>query len=204
MENLSVLNHKSCKMSMMHMQDWSIWLSAIFVNFKFIYIVHLNKQKLPKGCFFVFFLKYIYSSLLCKVEVTIVEIFRHSLIDLKPCSTENQIFTTKFNVLNILAAKFLFVFIHFIWFFFMEDCVYPGGLLQLISPTLFLCHTFTPIFHGYKYARTTTRFLWLIWVAAESWMVIRLILHERSMWVIRRQRILVIYYWPAGTEILNQ
>lgn len=26
----------------------------------------------------------------------------------------------------------------------MEDCVYPGGLLQLISPTLFLCHTFTP------------------------------------------------------------
>lgn len=143
----------------MYMQDWSIWLSAIFLNFKFIYIVHLNKQKSPKGCFFFcfvwlfcfcffcffcFFLKYTYSSLLFKVEVTIVEIFRHSLIDLKPCSTENQIFTTKFNVLNILAAKFLFVFIHFIWFFFLWKTVCILEVFCNLSPLRFFSVTHLP------------------------------------------------------------
>lgn len=141
----------------MYMQDWSIWLSAIFLNFKFIYIVHLNKQKSPKGCFFLFclvvlflfflfffFLKYTYSSLLFKVEVTIVEIFRHSLIDLKPCSTENQIFTTKFNVLNILAAKFFICIYSFYLIFFLWKTVCILEVFCNLSPLCFFSVTHLP------------------------------------------------------------
>lgn len=74
----------------------------------------------------------------------------------------------------------------------MEDCVYPGGLLQLISPTLFLCHTFTPHIPWVQICKNYHQIL--MTHLSCSGMVIRVILHERSMWVIRRQRILVIYY----------
>lgn len=175
MENLSGLNHKSCKMSMMYMRSWSIL--TIFVNFKFIYMAHLNKQN--SGCFFCccFFKRYTYSSLLFKVEVTIVEIFRHSLIDLKPCSTENQIFTTKFHVLNILAAKILF--------FYGRLCILE--VFCNLSPLHFFSVTHLP-----PYSMGTN----MQELPPDSYdsSELRLILHERSMWVIRCQRILVIYY----------
>lgn len=74
-----------------------------------------------------------------------MEFFRHSLIDLKPCSTENQIFTTKFNVLNILATKFLFVFIHFTLFFYGRLCVSWRSFATYLPCAFSLSHIYPHI-----------------------------------------------------------